>query len=321
MQNKKNIFRNNKQDGAKYKAPSFSKKEKDQELTMSEGAELFYNYLINKNSSPKTIDNYRHRIESAIEYLWNPMVQDIKPIHILQYRMDLNERNLSMKTINYYIIALRSFFRFLLKYDIDCISPDKLEIAKIPRRQVNFLLDEELENLLKMPSIYAKTEIQKARDELILYILYGTGLRVSELIWLKRDQIIIGEKQFSIIGKGGKLRSVFFTKTTLEKLNYYLNFRNDNYEPLIISLSKNTYWKQLSRNSVEKIVRDYATYAGIKKKVTPHTLRHTFATTLLKKWADIRSVQTLLGHSSITTTQIYTHVDDRFLKNVHDLLD
>jgi site-specific recombinase XerD len=153
-----------------------------------------------------------------------------------------------------------------------------------------------------------------------LNILYGTGLRVSELISLTKNQIALWEKQFSIRGKGNKLRSVFLTSVALEKLSYYLKLRNDNYPALFISLSKNTYWCQLSRNSVEALVKRYAKKSGFNKKVTPHTLRHSFATMLLKKWADIRSVQTLLWHSSITTTQIYTHVDDRFLKQVHELL-
>jgi integrase/recombinase XerD len=161
----------------------------------------------------------------------------------------------------------------------------------------------------------------RARDEVILHILYGSGLRVSELIWLKRDQYIIWEKQFSIVGKWWKLRSVFFRKEALEKLNKYLVWREDDYDPLIISLSKNSYGHSLSRNTIEAIVKKYANLAGIEKKVTPHTLRHTYATMLLKNWADIRSVQALLGHSSIITTQIYTHVDDKFLKHVHDLLD
>jgi integrase/recombinase XerD len=155
----------------------------------------------------------------------------------------------------------------------------------------------------------------------MLHVLYGTWLRVSELISLRKDQIILWEKQFSVRGKWSKVRSVFLTSKAADKLSRYLKMRVDSYPSLFISLSVNSYWKQLSRNSVEALVRDYAKKVWITKKVTPHTLRHSFATTLLKKWADIRSVQTLLWHSSITTTQIYTHVDDRFLKQVHDLLD
>lgn len=201
---------------------------------------------------------------------------------------------MSKKTVNYHIVALRSFLRFLLKNDIDCLSPEKLELAKIPQREVSFLLEDEINALLKAPKQFATSALQKARDELILHILYGTGLRVSELVNLKKSQIIIGEKQFSIRGKGSKLRSVFLTSYAMEKLYHYLELRGDAYDSLFISLSKNSYGKQLSRNSVEAMVKRYANLVGIKKKVTPHTLRHSFATTLLKKGADIRSVQTLL---------------------------
>ena len=242
-------------------------------------------------------------------------------LHILQLRMALDSSGLSKKTINYHIVALRSFLRFLLKNDVACLSPEKLELSKIPQREVHFLLEDEVDRILSAPRYYAKSELQAARDELILHILYGTGLRVTELITLKKEQIIIGEKQFSIRGKGSKLRSVFLTSMAMEKLFRYLNLRTDSYAPLFISLSKNSYGRQISRNSVEACVKYYAQCVGIKKKVTPHTLRHSFATTLLKKGADIRSVQSLLGHSSITTTQIYTHVDDQFLKGVHDLLE
>lgn len=228
---------------------------------------------------------------------------------------------MAIKTVNFHIIALRSFFKFLLKNDVDCLSPDKLELAKIPQREVSFLQEDEIEDILLAPLRYEKNPLKQARDLLILQILYGTGLRVSELISLTRDNIQFGEKQCLIRGKGSKLRSVFFTVKALELMEEYLDMRVDNYEYLIISLSNNSYGKPISRNSVEKLVKYYANLVGIAKKVTPHTLRHSFATMLIKKGADIRSVQTLLGHSSIMTTQIYTHVDDRFLKGVHELLD
>lgn len=159
------------------------------------------------------------------------------------------------------------------------------------------------------------------RDEAILHTLYGTGLRVSELIGLKRTDIKLDSNQFRVIGKGSKMRSVFFTKQAREKLERYLAARTDDTPYIFVSLSNFSTYKQLSRNSIEELVRTYAKQAGIDKKVTPHTLRHSFATSLIKKGADIRSVQTLLGHASITTTQIYTHVDDKYLKKVHDLLD
>jgi site-specific recombinase XerD len=174
---------------------------------------------------------------------------------------------------------------------------------------------------LDAPKTFNKNILQQARDEAVLNFLYWTWLRVSELIFLQKKDIKLDSKQFSVVGKWSKLRSVFATKLAREKLKTYLDMRTDNSEYLFISLSWNQFWAHLSRNSIEDIVRKYARIAWIEKKVTPHTLRHSFATSLIKKWADIRAVQTLLGHASITTTQIYTHIDDKHLQKVHDLLD
>ncbi len=301
--------------------PSFSSKKKHP-MRMSVLLKTFIHYLEHvKNVSPRTIANYSLWIRRAIAFFWDPKIDELKALHVLQFRMNLDDSGLTKKTVNYHIIALRSFLRFLLKNDIDCLSPEKLELSKIPQREVSFLLESEVQSILGAPSQFALSDLQLARDEVILHILYGTWLRVSELVNLQKNQIILGEKQFFIRGKWSKLRSVFLTSSAMKKLSFYLSLRHDAYAPIFISLSKNSYGKQLSRNAVEALVKKYAKLVGIKKKVTPHTLRHSFATTLLKKGADIRSVQTLLGHSSITTTQIYTHVDDRFLRGVHDLLD
>ena len=304
---------------------SFSKWEKNtvrEENTMSKMLEYFRDYLtLTKNSSPKTVENYTHRIEQSINIIGDIPVNQVKPFDILELRKKLKEKWLSLKTINYHIIALRSFFKFLVRNDIDCINPEKLELSKTPQRQVDFLLEDEVEVLLNAPIRYAKTELQRVRDSVILHILYGSWLRVSELISLNRYEINTDEKQFSIMWKWSKVRAVFFREEALDLLKKYLSMRDDDYKPLIISLAKNSYWKRMSRNSIEQLVKKYAFMIGLEKRVTPHILRHSFATTLLKKWADIRSVQTLLWHSSITTTQIYTHVDDQFLKNVHELLD
>lgn len=289
---------------------------------MSEMLKLFFQSMEHsKNSSKKTVENYIHRLTRAQDYRGDPEVEKITSLDILNFRMALAEQGLANKTVNFHIIALRSFFKFLLKNDIDCLSPDKLELAKIPQREVSFLQEDEIEDILQAPLRYQQDPLIQARDLLILQILYWTWLRVSELISLKRENIQFGQKQFLIRGKGSKLRSVFFTQNALDLLEAYLDLRVDDFEHLIISLSNNSFGKPLSRNSIEKIVKNYAHRVGIVKKVTPHTLRHSFATMLIKKWADIRSVQILLGHSSIMTTQIYTHVDDRFLKGVHDLLD
>jgi site-specific recombinase XerD len=228
---------------------------------------------------------------------------------------------LHINTINYHIVALRSFLKFLIKNDISVIAPEKLELAKTPPREVNFLEEEEVELILDGPNQWEHKELKRARDEAILYILYGSGVRVSELINMKSDSIPRTGQQIQIIGKGSKMRTGFITKQAKEKIHVRLNLRQDDSPWLFINLSNYKTGSKMSRASIEHIVRTYAKLQGIDKKVTPHTLRHSFATSLLLKGADIRSVQTLLGHSSITTTQIYTHVSDRHLGEVHQLLD
>jgi len=293
-----------------------------------------------RNVSPKTRENYSLWIGRLILFLWDIDVQKITRMDILEFRMLLTKQWLAIKTINYHIVAIRAFLKFLLKNDIDCISPEKLELAKTMPREVNYLTDTEIEKILKSPQIISpKNPLKCARDEAILHTLYGTGLRVTELIglklhtlygtwlrvteliWLKRTDIKIDSTQFAIIGKWSKLRSVFTTKIARKKIESYLRMRTDEDPYVFVSMSNNSIGNHLTRNTIEEIVKTCAKYADIDKKVTPHTLRHSFATSLIKKWADIRSVQTLLGHSSITTTQIYTHVDDQHLKKVHDLLD
>jgi integrase/recombinase XerD len=291
-------------------------------LSIESLIEKFLYYLeYEKNNSPKTLENYSLWLNRFINYIWDIDVTEIKAMHILDYRMYLNSLNLSKKTINYHIVAIRSFLKFCLKNDIDCMSPEKLELSKIPNREINYLLEEEVEKIMQAPFLVKQNDLKRKRDSAILWMLYGTGLRVSELISIKRSQINPESKQFSVVWKWSKIRATFLTKNAKEALVEYLKARTDDSDYLFISLSGNSMWKALSRNSIEDIVRNYASLAWIEKKVTPHTLRHSFATTLLKKWADIRAVQTLLGHSSITTTQIYTHVDDKYLKEVHSLLD
>ena len=275
-----------------------------------------------RNVSPKTRENYSLWIGRLILFLWDIDVQKITRMDILEFRMLLNKQWLWVKTINYHVIAIRAFLKFLLKNDIDCISPEKLELAKTMPREVNYLTDAEIEKILESPQIISpKNPLKCARDEAILHTLYGTGLRVTELIGLKRTDIKIDSTQFAIIGKWSKLRSVFTTKIARKKIESYLRMRTDDDPYVFVSMSNNSVGNHLTRNTIETIVKTCAKYANIDKKVSPHTLRHSFATSLIKKWADIRSVQTLLGHSSITTTQIYTHVDDQHLKKVHDLLD
>ncbi len=283
-----------------------------------------YTYYLTyeKNVSPKTLENYSLRLNRLVDFLGDIQIKDLNRMQVLDFRMELNRQGLSTKTINYHIVAIRAFLKFLLKNDIDCMSPDKLELAKTPPREVHYLDEEEIEKILNAPGKTATKNIEKqTRDIAILYMLYGTGLRVSELIKLKKSDIKIDSNQFSVVGKGSKLRAIFATKIAREKLQQYLNQRKDSSPYLFTTVSVNGLGEHLSRNSIEDIVRTYARLAGINKKVSPHTLRHSFATSLIKKGADIRAVQTLLGHSSITTTQIYTHIDDKHLKQVHDLLE
>jgi site-specific recombinase XerD len=283
-----------------------------------------YTYYLTyeKNVSKKTLENYTLRLNRLVDFLGDININKLNRMQVLDFRMELNRLGLNTKTINYHVVAIRAFLKFLLKNDIDCMSPDKLELAKTPPREVHYLDEKDIEKILNAPGEKPSKNIEKqTRDIAILHMLYGTGLRVTELIKLKKSDIKVDSNQFSVVGKGSKLRSIFATKIAREKLQNYLKQRKDNSPYLFTTVSVNGLGDHLSRNSIEEIVRSYAKYAGITKKVTPHTLRHSFATSLIRKWADIRSVQTLLGHASITTTQIYTHVDDKHLKHVHDLLE
>ena len=289
---------------------------------LSSHLERFINYLqYTKNASPKTIENYSLRVNRFIEYIWDVDASQIKMMHIQDFRTYLIKQWLSPKTVNYHAVGLRSFFKFMLRNDVETLSPEKIDLAKIPPRRVSYLSEQQVQDILAAPWIFEKNILKIARDKAILATLYGTGLRVTELITLKTKDIKLSENQFSVIWKGSKLRSVFLTQDAKEKLKKYILSRADNSKYLFISLSWNSYWEPLSRNSIESLVKKYAELVGITEKVTPHTLRHSFATSLLRRGADIRSVQALLGHSSIQTTQIYTHVDDKYLQKVHDLLD
>ena len=290
--------------------------------TLSSHLDRFVNYLqYTKNASPKTIENYSLWVNRFINYIWDVDAWEIKMIHIQDFRMSLVKQGLSPKTVNYHAVGLRSFFKFMLRNDVETLAPEKIDLAKIPPRKVSYLSENQVKDMLEAPWKVEKNPLKILRDKAILATLYGTGLRVTELITLKTKDIKLSENQFSVIGKWSKLRSVFLTQKAREELKIYILSRSDDSEYLFISLSWNSYGQPLSRNSVESLVKKYAELVWITEKVTPHTLRHSFATTLLRKGADIRSVQALLWHSSIQTTQIYTHVDDKYLQKVHDLLD
>ncbi len=298
---------------------------------MNKNIDNFLEYLeIAKNKSPKTIENYAHYLKRFEEFLSEPFDPKKLTLQKVQnYRLYLNRltnkrgKALGMKTQNYHIIALRAFLKYLTKNDIKTLAPEKIELAKVPDRTVEVLSREELDRLFKAVD---KTKTSGLRDAAILETLYSTGLRVSELQRLDRDNVDLKRREFMVRGKGKKPRIVFLSKHAAESIGKYLKIRGDNFKPLIIndgrSIKKEDVLddesRRLSTVSIENIVRKYALRAGIIKKVTPHTLRHSYATELLINGADIRSVQEMLGHSSITTTQIYTHLTDKKLREIHE---
>lgn len=288
----------------------------------------FLEYIeIGKDQSLQTVKNYMHYLYRFQNFAKNINVKDIDLKLVNKYRLFLNRfinskgEVLSKKTQNYHIIALRAFLKYLIRQDIDTLSPEKIELAKQEKRIVSFLSGNDIEKIFSMPDTNTDIGI---RDRCILELLYSTGLRVSELVSLNKKDINLQSLEFTIRGKGKKPRMVFISKRAEKWLRAYLNIRKDDYKPLFISKSKRTKNIQdaeilrLSSVSIENIVRKYAFMAGYEKKITPHTLRHSFATTLLEKGVDIRYVQEMLGHSSITTTQVYTHITNKKLKEIHE---
>src|SRR3989344_971187 len=288
----------------------------------------FLEYLeIEKNRSAKTVENYNHYLVRFINFAKIDKPGDISEELIRKYRLylnrlnDANGRPLKKVTQNYHVIALRAFLKYLAKRDIKTVSAEKLELGKQEERQVTFLEPQELERFLKSPS---GTALSDLRDRAILETLFSTGLRVSELCSLNRDDIDIKRGEFSVRGKGSKIRVVFLSDGAKASLVTYLDKRPDADEALFIRVPQNEklekYEKlRLTPRSVQRIIKKYAVTAGIiGKKVSPHSLRHSFATDLLRNGADIRSVQAMLGHASVTTTQIYTHVTDKQLREIHE---
>ena len=286
----------------------------------------FMTYLsLEKNYSENTIFNYKLWFEKFLVFIEiiqkKEYVEEVTHKDILDFRAFLLSEWLSKKTINYHISLLKSFWKFLRRNWIETFPDDKIILSKVQPREINFLDEEELSKLLKAPLLTNDKDIVKYRDLSILYLLYGSWLRVSELIDLKKDKLDFKYNQITVVWKWRKQRAVFLTKKAIEYLQKFFSLRTDNSNYVVISLARNYLWKPLTRMAVDLIVRKYAQLAWIEKKVTPHTLRHSFATTLLRKWADIRAVQMLLWHSDISTTQIYTHISDKHLQKVHSLLD
>ncbi len=288
----------------------------------------FISYIeINKNRSLKTVNNYRRYLYRFFDFAKinsvSNITADVVNNFILYMRRQNGTRDGEMKTNtrNYHLIALRMFLKYLAKIDVKTLSPEKIELAKQQPRQVEFLEKEELKKIIGAPNLTKESELTKLRDVAILELLFSTGLRVSELANLNKENVNLNRDEFSIRGKGGKVRVVFISTIARETLKKYLDNRKDTSQALFVRTdldSKNHSLENLTVRSIQRIVKKYSKIAGITKKVTPHTLRHSFATDLLYEGADIRSVQEMLGHSSITTTQIYTHVTNKRLKEIFD---
>lgn len=286
------------------------------------------NLELSKGRSALTVRNYEFYLRRFIDWASDPDPKNITQETIHKYRLYLNRLEdphrgaLKKNTQNYHLIALRAFLKYLARNDIKTLSSEKIELAKQGTREVSFLGQEDLERLLHAPDAMDVAPLVKLRDQAILQMLFSTGLRVSELANLKREQVSLERDELTIRGKGDKLRIVFVSVGARGAVRDYLDARQDACPFLFIRHDRGRGRKNpedvgpLTPRSIERLVHLYATTAGITKRISPHTLRHSFATDLLMNGADIRSVQSLLGHSSITTTQIYTHITNQQLKEV-----
>ncbi len=276
---------------------------------------------------PRTAENYEFYLNRFVEFAGDITPPEITSELLRKYRLWLNRyraadgETLAMITQSYHLIALRGFLKYFSKRDIPSLAPDKIELPKTHRKQVTFLHYDEVLRLLEQINT---DEENGLRDRAILELLFSSGLRVSELVNLNRDHINTKRREFMVRGKGQKDRPVFISEAAADWVEQYLAVRQDTLAPLFISYSKNVEantsgdYRRLTARSIQRMVSKYARLAGITKHVSPHTMRHSFATDLLMNGADLRSVQSMLGHSNIATTQIYTHVTDAHLKDVYE---
>lgn len=287
----------------------------------------FLTYIeVEKNKSLLTRRNYDHYLSRFISVTKLKRPEDITLDDVRDFRLWLNRQangrggNLKKSTQNYYLISLRSFLKYLYKNDVRTLAPEKIELAKTADRQVSFLDGDDLDHFLSAPLKNGITTLA-LRDKAILELLFSTGLRVSELAKLRQDMINLKKDEFTIRGKGDKLRVVFTSDAARTAVKAYLERRRDDAPWLFLrgdrAGKRSTDVKPLSPRSIQRLVDHYARAAGITKHITPHTLRHSYATDLLINGADIRSVQAMLGHSSIQTTQIYTHVTNPRLREIY----
>lgn len=292
---------------------------------------LIYDFIesleVEGGRSSKTAENYLHYLERFVTFAGNINVDKITPELLRKYRLWLNRykndngETLATKTQSYHLIAFRGFLLYLAKRDIASLAPNRVELPKTVRKQVTFLHFDEVE---RMRATIPTGEEAGLRDRAIIELLFSSGLRVSELCNLDRSHVNATRREFMVRGKGQKDRPVFISDMAAEHLENYLDARTDSLAPLFISYSRNAGtldtsgdFRRLTARSVQRMISKYALLAGITKHVSPHTMRHSFATDLLMNGADIRSVQVMLGHSDIGTTQIYTHVTDEHLHEVH----
>lgn len=292
----------------------------------------FLEYLeIEKNCSKLTIRDYRHYLKIFLEWFTttypDKTVADLNLDLIRKYRVylsnktDAQERTLKRVTQNYYVIALRSFLRYLIKNDVKTLEPSKIDLPKTESRSLKFLERHHVEQLV---TACDTSKEEGMRDRAMLELLFSTGLRVSELVKLNKDQINLERREFGVIGKGGRARLVFISDRAAQWIDTYVKARKDEYRPLFIRysgkiISDNFGEKmRLTTRSVERIVKKYVRIARVPVDATVHTLRHSFATDLLTNGADLRSVQEMLGHKNISTTQIYTHITNKQLREVHE---
>ena len=288
----------------------------------------FLEYLeLEQNRSKKTIENYSHYLTRLSDFAGELKLGDIDIELVHKWRLWLNRLGtntsdeLGKTTQNYHLIALRSFLKFCARRGYEALAADKVELARTKRPQVTFLSTEELERLASQPKTSTMTGL---RDRAIIELLFSSGLRISELVNLDRDHINLARREFMVRGKGQKDRPIFISDQAATWIDLYLKKRQDNSKPLFVrySGSKNLDttgdYLRLTARSIQRLIAKYAKLAGITKHVSPHTLRHSFATDLLMNGADLRSVQAMLGHSNVATTQIYTHVTDPHLKKIHE---
>ncbi len=288
----------------------------------------FLQYLeIERGRSVKTIENYDRYLDRFFDFVKVKKPVDLTEEQVREFRLYLNRQAgtkiagrtepMKRRTQNYYLIALRAFLKFLRKRGIESLSPERIELAKVPERSLDLISPNELKRLMSAPD--AKT-LEGKRDKAILELLFSTGLRISELCGLSIDDIDMSRDEFSVRGKGDKVRVVFISDGARSAVQDYLKHRKDMDDALFVRYGRKMNdggELRLSPRAVQRLLKQYAIKAGITRKVTPHVIRHSFATDLLSNGADLRSVQALLGHAHIGTTQIYTHVTDKHLREVH----